>query len=149
MDIKTSQNRGLELFNSGYNCAQACFAAVAPDLGMSELEAIKVAAAFGGGIARTGNTCGALSGALMALGLKRAGAETSPEIKNAFYLRSQALVNAFTQKCGAVNCRDLLGCHIGAPEGMKQAQEQNLFKTVCPKLVAEASQILSEMLDEK
>jgi len=144
MDIKTSQERCLELFNAGYNCAQACFVAVAPELGMSEVEAIKVCAGFGGGIARTGNTCGALSGALMALGLKRAGVETSPEIKNGFYLRSQALISAFTQKCGAVNCRDLLGCDLSTPEGSAEALSRNVHKTICVNLVKTAIALVAE-----
>jgi len=144
MDIRTCQERGLELFNAGYNCAQACFVAIAPDLGMDELQAIKLCAGLGGGIARTGNTCGALTGALLALGLKRAGCETSPKIKNDFYLRSQALISAFTQKCGAVNCRDLLGCDLSTAEGSAEAKERNVHKTVCVNLVKTAIALVAE-----
>jgi len=54
----------------GFNCSQAVLSAWAPDLGLDHETALRVAGAFGGGIARMGQTCGAVSGALMALGLK-------------------------------------------------------------------------------
>jgi len=50
---------------------------------------------------------------------------------------------------GQARCRDLPGCRLDTPEGLQQARAQDLFKTVCPALVAEASQILGELLDKK
>ena len=56
-------------FKNGFNCSQAVFTTFAVDLGMSEEMALKVATQFGGG-ARKGEMCGAVSGALMVLGMK-------------------------------------------------------------------------------
>jgi C_GCAxxG_C_C family probable redox protein len=59
-----------QLFNQGFTCSQAIFAAFAPQLGLSEEIALKIASPFGGGIARTGDLCGVVTGAVMVLGLR-------------------------------------------------------------------------------
>lgn len=144
MDIERIRGRGVELFSSGYNCAQAAFCAWAPEFGLDEAAALKTASAFGGGIARTGNICGALSGALMALGMKRAPAESSPEIKAANYARAQALMAAFSERCGAVTCRDLTGCDLSTKEGSERFATLKLGKTLCVKLVETAVDLVAE-----
>ena len=47
----------------------------------------------------------------------------------------------------SVVCRELLGCDISTPDGMKKANEEGLFDSICTKMVREASEILEEMLD--
>jgi C_GCAxxG_C_C family probable redox protein len=144
MDIDKISARGEELFGSGYNCAQAVFAACAPEFGLAEDAALKTAAAFGGGIARSGNICGALSGALMALGMKRSPAEPGSEVKAANYARAQALMTAFGERCGARTCRDLTGCDLATAEGSALFASRGLGKTLCPKLVETAIALVAE-----
>lgn len=143
-NIELMQQRGLELFGAGYNCAQATFAALAERFGLDEGQALRIAAAFGGGIARSGDICGALSGALMALGLNRGSVETSPEIKDAMYQRAKALIAAFSESCGATNCRDLLGFDLSTPEGAALAATRNTHKTICENLVKTAIALAAE-----
>ena len=57
-------------FENGYACSQAVLSTLSPELGLDENTAFKVASAFGGGMVRHGEVCGAVTGALMALGLK-------------------------------------------------------------------------------
>ncbi len=51
-----------------YNCCQAVVAVFAEKAGISEADACRVAANFGGGMRRA-STCGAIAGGLMAMGL--------------------------------------------------------------------------------
>jgi C_GCAxxG_C_C family probable redox protein len=142
--------KATQLFAAGFSCSQAVLASRAEQFGLATETALKLSAAFGGGLGRQGEICGAASGALMVIGLEDG--YTKPEDKEAkehTYELTRRFTAEFINRTGALHCSDLLGCQIGTPEGMQSAQEQNLFKTVCPKLVAEASQILSEMLDEK
>ncbi len=142
--------KATQLFAAGYSCSQAVLASRAEQFGLETETTLKLSAAFGGGLGRQGEICGAASGALMVIGL--ANGQTTPDDKAAkerTYELTRRFTAEFIKRTGALHCSDLLGCQIGTPEGMQQAQEQNLFKTVCPKLVAEASQILSEMLGEK
>ncbi|HCM28818.1 MAG: hypothetical protein A2Z99_12180 [Treponema sp. GWB1_62_6] len=144
MEYEPIRARALELFAAGYNCSQATFAALAPSLGMDEATALKTAASFGGGIARSGGVCGALTGALLALGLKRGQCDISPEIKNAMYLRAGALMDAFAKGRPSADCRDLIGCDLSTAEGRAAALSRDVHKTVCRDLVAEAVRLVIE-----
>jgi C_GCAxxG_C_C family probable redox protein len=142
--------KAAQLFAAGYSCSQAVFVSRAERYDLPTETALKLSAAFGGGLGRQGEICGAASGALMVIGLENG--QTTPEDKAAkehTYELVRRFSAEFIRRTGALHCSELLGCQIGTPEGMQYAQEKALFATVCPKLVAEASQILSEMLDEK
>jgi C_GCAxxG_C_C family probable redox protein len=71
-----------ELFNRGYNCAQALLATFGVDLGLNRDMELKIASPFGGGISHMGETCGAVTGALMIIGLKYGMTEPNFEKKN-------------------------------------------------------------------
>ncbi len=57
-------------FKEGFSCSQAVVSSFAGDLGLGNDTAYKIPCGFGAGIARTGNTCGAVAGAVMVIGLK-------------------------------------------------------------------------------
>jgi C_GCAxxG_C_C family probable redox protein len=142
--------KATQLFAAGYSCSQAVFVSRAEHYNLPQEIALKLSAAFGGGLGRQGEICGAASGALMVIGLENG--QTTPEDKAAkehTYELTRRFSAEFVKRTGALHCSELLGCQIGTLEGMQYAQEKALFTTVCPKLVAEASQILSELLDEE
>lgn len=144
MNVKEMQNRGLELFGAGYNCAQATFAALAPTYGMDEETALKSATMFGGGVARSGAICGAVSGALMALGLKVGSVETSPAIKNAMYEKGKVFMASFKEAHESTDCKDLIDCDLSTPEGNASASARNVHSTICARLVQEAIKMAAE-----
>jgi C_GCAxxG_C_C family probable redox protein len=136
----------VELFKSGCNCAQAVLAAFAGPLGISREMALKVACGFGGGM-RMAETCGAVTGALMALGLKHGMSRPEDaEAKKMTYTQVADFNARFKARAGTCSCRELLGCDISTVGGMKQAQDQGLFKTRCPELVRCAAEILDGVL---
>lgn len=129
----------VQLFESGYVCSQAVFAAFSEDFGISKDHALKIGACFGSGM-RKGEVCGACTGALMALGLKYGESKTkSNEICEEF-------LEEFEKENCSYICRDLLGCDIATPEGVKYARDNNLFKEVCPKMVESASKITKNLI---
>jgi C_GCAxxG_C_C family probable redox protein len=133
-------------FHQGFNCSQSVLVAFAPQLGLDESQALKLASPFGGGVARRAQTCGAVTGALMALGLAR-GADT-PAGKEAAYLLGQEFLQRFESRHATILCRELLGCDISTPEGRQQALEQGAFTTLCPQFVRDAAEIAGVMLAE-
>ena len=135
-------------FEQGFYCSQAVFAAHAPELGLDLDIALKIASAFGAGIARTGETCGAVTGALMVIGLKygRTTAEDTTAKTRTDQLAGQFLAE-FQSRHGALDCRELLGHDIRTPAGLEQARAEGLFTTLCPKLVREAAEILEHLLE--
>lgn len=134
-------NESVELFESGYVCSQAVFAAFSPDLGLEKEKALKIGACFGSGM-RKGEVCGACSGALMVLGLKYG---ESKEKSNEACVK---FLDEFKKENGLYICNDLLGCDIKTPEGVQFAVENNLFKEICPKMVESAAKITAKMIDE-
>ncbi|MGD1047865.1 MAG: C-GCAxxG-C-C family protein [Candidatus Krumholzibacteriaceae bacterium] len=133
----------------GFNCAQSVFSTFAPGLGLDEAKAAKVASAFGGGMARKGDTCGAVTGAFMTLGLAHGSSRPQDkEKKEKSYELAREFVRRFAERNGTTVCRDLLGCDIGTSEGYEQAKQRGLFDTVCVKLVKDAVEILEDMLSK-
>ena len=137
----------VSVFKDGFNCAQAVFSTLAPDLGLGAGTAAKTATAFGGGMARRGETCGVVTGAFMALGLARGNsAPGEKEIKEKTYELAREFVKRFAERHDSLVCRELLGCDIGTPEGHERARQQGLFGTVCARLVRDSVEIAEELL---
>ena len=129
----------VQLFESGYVCSQAVFAAFSQDFDLSKEQALKIGACFGSGM-RKAEVCGACTGALMALGLKFG---ENKEKSNVVCVR---LIDEFKKENGSYICRDLLECDISTPEGVKYAKDNNLFTEFCPKMVESAAKITNEIL---
>ena len=68
------------------------------------------------------------------------------EAKKKSYGVSGELLKRFREKCGSVSCSDLLGCDLNTEEGLKTARDNNLFRTVCPKYVKSAAELLEDLL---
>jgi C_GCAxxG_C_C family probable redox protein len=134
------------LFAQGFSCLQAIMGAYAPSLGLDRETGLKLGAGFGGGMGRLGETCGAVTGAFMVLGLKHGNAIPGPQAKEAVYVHIRKFAERFKGRCGSLVCRDLLGCDLNTPEGYAEAQEKKLFATICSKYVQAAAEILEEML---
>ena len=131
-------------FQNGHSCSQAVFSTYAESLGMEGETALRVAAGFGGGMGRMGRTCGAVTGALMTLGLKHGGSQAQAKEKTYELVREFA--GRFKARHGSLDCSDLLGCDISTPEGREQIEQQQLHSTLCPKIVRDAAEILEELL---
>ena len=132
---------------AGCACSQAVFGAFAPDHGLDQDVAIRLSAGFAGGM-RRGDTCGAVAGAIMALGLARCAAGCrSADGRAAAYDAVLRFHAAFERRHGALACRDLLGHDISTPEGMAAAKAQNLFDTRCREFVRDAAEIVEDLLN--
>jgi len=129
----------VKLFEDGYVCSQAVFAAFSEKLGLPKKQALKIGACFGSGM-RKAEVCGACTGALMVLGLKYG------ENKNESNEACVKFLDEFKKENGSIICRDLLGCDISTDEGVKHSRDNNLFNELCPKMVESASKIVDEMI---
>jgi C_GCAxxG_C_C family probable redox protein len=138
--------KAVSLFDSGYNCAQAILVAFAEDTALDPALAAKLAGGLGGGMGRMAGTCGAVTGAILVLGLRHgAAAADDKAAKENTYRLVRDFAARFQARNGSITCRDLLGCDIGTAAGLDAAIEKGLFRSVCPKLVRDAAEILEEM----
>ena len=142
--------KAVECFGQGFACSQAILATYGEPLGLPREQAIKLAEGFAGGMAGLGETCGAVTGALMVLGLKHG--RTRPddiEAKMATNRLVREFMRRFEARRGSVKCRDLLGCSIDTPEKVQAARDRKLFTTVCPAVVRDAAEILEALLADR
>ena len=128
-----------------YNCAQSVLAAYAADYGLEKDKALSIAVGFGAGMGRAQEVCGAISGAIMVLGLSSGFTEADSRDKiNVVYAKVRRLLDDFSAKEGTVKCRELLeGCDLATEEGQKIFKEQNL-KEKCRRCV----RLCCELLDK-
>lgn len=139
--------QAVSCFKEGFSCTQAMLSTYGLEFGLDHEIALKIAGAFGGGMGRMGEICGAITGAFMVIGLKygNTSAEDS-QAKEKTYSLVKEFVDSFKSRNDSIVCRELLGCDISTPEGMELAKEKNLFTTLCPKLVSDAAEIIEQIL---
>ena len=132
-------------FRNGINCTQAILAAWGSRHGLDRETGLRMGGAFGSGM-NMGETCGAVTGALMIIGLRHAKVS-----KAGFLSRDRTeretldFLERFKARNGTVSCKELLGCDLGTPEGRAAAKRDRSFKTRCPQFVRDAAEILEEM----
>lgn len=148
--INQKMNRvesAVSCFKEGFSCSQAVFSAYSQLFGLNREISLKLAQAFGGGMAQMGETCGAVTGAFLLIGLKHGRTRAEDEkAKEKTYELVRRFVAAFKRLHGSIRCKELLGYDISTPEGMKKAKENKLFETICPKFVQTAAEIIEEIL---
>lgn len=141
-----SEEIASDLFKQGIDCSQIVLGYAADKAGMDSEEALRVASAFGGGM-WGGRTCGCVTGALMALGMKYGYSQPgATEEKNRLLAKKMEFEDKFAKENGSVVCKEILGYNLSNPEEMKIIMEKNLLFTLCPKVVCSACKIIDEVL---
>jgi len=141
----TRVDDALGTFAGGSNCSQAVLGAFGPDVGLDRDACLRVARGFGGGMGRLGETCGAVTGAVMVLGLRQAGTLDPEQAKEESYEQVRAFFERFRAQHGSTVCRDLIGCDLSTPAGLAHARATGLFTTRCPTFVHSAVEILEAL----
>jgi len=141
--------KALDYFDNQFNCAQSVLTAFADRLGLSEDESLRVACAFGGGIGRQQFTCGAVTGAAMAIGLKYGkGINDSDDKKRQTYDKTVLLFDEFSKLNGSTTCLKLLNdLNMNNEAENREIVEKNLFNTHCRKYVADAVKITEQIIE--
>lgn len=141
------QEKAAKQFASGFNCAQSVLLAFASELGLPEELASKLAQAFGGGMARTGEICGAVTGGLLVLGLKYGKVKPEDEAaREKTYSLAREFFRSFRARHGSLLCRELLGVDLSQEGGYERASAEKLFQNVCPSLIRSSIRILEELI---
>jgi len=150
VDRKELVRLARENFDGKLNCAEATSKAVADYFNVGRCGFPRAATAFGGGVARTGGTCGTVSGTLMGLGLlfgRDGGGDH--RLLDRVYAMVHEFTDRFSERFGSMLCRELLSCDIGTTKGRLQAKKAGLFKRRCPDLVAGAMEILADIIEKE
>ncbi len=141
-------SKAAELFLSGSNCSQAVVLAFSDLTGLEDHTAAKVSSAFGGGMGRMREVCGAVSGMLMVLGLLYGYDDPGEKDcnKKALYRDVQGLAAQFREECGSIICREILKNPSADPNPTPRTAE--FYKTrPCARMVMTAAKILDGYIE--
>ena len=137
-----------DLFMQSIHCSQIVVGEFAAQLGFDPEEIMRIAAPFGGGMCR-GAACGAVTGALMVIGMKYGHSAPGDVRQNNICVRkAMAFQNAFRKRHQSLECRDLLGCDLAQPGQYEYAVQNGILTGTCPKYVLDAIDILHGLLGE-
>ena len=133
-----------ECFNNGFNCSQAVLSAYCGEFGIDKETALQIACGFGAGMGRLQETCGAVSGAYMLIGLKYGKFLLEDEpAKEKTYAMVREFARLFIEKNKTTKCRELLG--VDLLNGDRQTAAERV-KLVCPQMVKDAAEIIESIL---
>jgi C_GCAxxG_C_C family probable redox protein len=133
-------------FSTTLNCAQSVLATFGPSLGIEEKTCFRIAEAFGGGIAHSGQMCGAVIGALMVLGLKHGRIEIDDlEKRDKTDVLAKKFFEKFTHLNKSTQCIELINYDISTPVKLEKARKENVFQN-CGKFVKDAVRILENLI---
>ena len=140
----TKSEKAVQCFNNGFNCSQAVFSVYSEQFDVNTELGLKTASGFGAGMGRQCETCGAVSGAYMIIGLKYGHITADDkEGKEKAYSMIREFAKRFKERNQSTNCEQLLGTHLITGDKEKVALR---VKEVCPKMVQDAAEILDELL---
>ena len=128
-----SEEKIAEDFGNGYDCAMQVLAELAPEVGLTEEQGLRMASCLGVG-AMQGSLCGAVTGALMAIGYKYGNTVSGDMSTKGICLAKRAeFYDRFEKEFGSLTCPGILGLDLRKPEDMKIARERKVFENECPK----------------
>ena len=139
----------VDYLRKGFNCAQSVLTVFAKEKGIPEVQALKIAGGFGAGMGRLEQTCGAVTGAYMALGLhygKSIG--DTDEQRDTMYALVRKFDASFRDKFATTCCRELINCDLLTEEGRKYYHENAVNEKVCARCVRESVKIVEQLLAE-
>ena len=143
---KMTLEKSADMLGNGFHCSQCVLSHCAQRLGMDAKQALRLAAGLGGGCFH-GGTCGAVTGAVMTLGLVYGFDEPNSAEKDACLVEKvHEFEDRFEKAQGALSCKELLGGYdMADPADAAVISERDLTKD-CPSRCACACDILDDML---
>lgn len=138
-------DEAVQRFKDGLFCAESVLLTLARRQGIDDPNVPAIATGFCSGLAQTAGPCGAVTGAVMGLGLALGRQDGAGSVQRS-YEATKDLIGRFTEEFGSVNCADLLGCHLGTPEGQQTFTENKLWKR-CMTYTGRATALAADIID--
>jgi C_GCAxxG_C_C family probable redox protein len=131
----------------GFLCSESVLLALAKCQAVSSDLIPRIATGFGAGFGRTGEVCGALSGAILGLGIRfgRSVVTKKPESRKPYWFTME-LLNRFKDRFGSVRCSDLLGLDLSRDADVQRYHKQKLWDTRCREFIRVACELAYDLL---
>lgn len=140
------RDEALQIFDCGFNCSQAVLSVFCEQLNFDKDTALKISTGFGGGM-RRGEVCGAVTGAIMVIGLKEGHfLEGDIESKGKTYELVKQFESRFEKLNESIICKQLLKYDLSVDAELVIIKEKGLFDSICPKVIKDAIDIIEEIV---
>lgn len=144
--VFTKTEIALKSFKSGLNCAQSVLTAYADELNLNKSQALELSSGFGGGMGRLQETCGAVTGAFMIIGIVNSRSYKEEERSEQTPADIQNYTHQFENIHGSISCGELLNCDLKTTEGQDNFKENKLGSIVCEKCISSSISILESVI---
>jgi C_GCAxxG_C_C family probable redox protein len=146
--MSTRSDVAVQKLLAGYNCAQSTLYPFCDDLGLDCDTALRLSCGFGAGMARRQEVCGAVTGGILALGLRHGrGQQQDKSHTEETYRKVRELTSQFESQHGSCICRTLLhGCDLNTPDGQQSFKQNDLLNKTCKRCVQTAVETLETLL---
>lgn len=145
-DRVNKPEQAAQLFRGGLNCSQAILTVFGASCGVDREQAKRLGRPLGGGLCRMGKSCGAVTGALLVLGLAQGNPEDEAKARNDLTLAGRELIRRFAERHGSIVCRELLQADMSTEAGARKIKEEELVMRHCPAFVQDAAEMLHDLL---
>lgn len=146
--MNSNESKAITSFRSGLNCAQAVLTGYSDALGSDNNLVLNISAGFGGGMGRLQETCGAVTGSYMVMGLYNGKKFTdNKDKKEVTYKMIQTFSERFKLLHGATDCKSLIKCDLKTDDGHRYAKDNNLFETICEKCITDSIRLVDEIIE--
>lgn len=147
----TKGDKAKQLFENGYNCAQAVFCSFPEVTGLDNETALRISAGLGGGMGRMREVCGAVSGMIMVISSAYACTDPSDHTKKAeLYALIQKAAGEFREENGSIICRELLGLAEKVSDPVPEKRTNTYYhKRPCGEIVKCAADITEKYVNKK
>jgi len=134
---------------AGFLCSESVLLAISNWLKIRSELIPKIATGFGAGIGGHGSVCGAISGGIMALGLKFGRNDTKREQEKKPYWFASELLKRFEKEFGSTICRELTNCDLTTEAGRKKYADERLWETKCRQYIGSVTGMVYDLISEK
>ena len=132
----------------GFLCSESVLLAVSDWLGVQSDLIPKIATGFGAGVEGCGSVCGAISGGILALGLKFGRNEPKKQDRPSYWFALE-LLKRFEREFGHITCRELTDYDFSTEAGLKKYAEEKLWDTKCRQYIIGTTAMAFDMISEK
>ena len=132
----------------GFLCSESVLLAIRDMLEIHCESIPKIATGFGAGVGGCGSVCGAISGGVMALGLKFGRSDVRKQEERPYWFALE-LLERFEREFGCITCRELTRCDFATEEGRKKYADERLWETKCRQFIASTAAIVFDIISEK
>ena len=143
----TKKEKAVESFKSGMNCAQSVLLTYSDQYKFDDNLAFQISSGFGGGMGRLQETCGAVTGAFMVIGIHNCEKYSNHDLQTT---NNRSMIQEFSRRFllnhDSTNCRELMKCDTNTAEGQEYAEQNNLKSTVCEKCIIDAVDIVDALI---